>query len=312
MATVGGRQRVIQGNIPAVVTPFTSSGEVMIDAFAEMVRWHLDNGVNGICVAGDNGEAWSLSGEERRRLAETAVREAAGRVPVLMGASAITSRQTIVLAEIAASAGVDALLVQPQSYVLKATPADIIGRYRAVAQAVPLPIVAYNSPRRTGINIDVRTLRAICDVAPIVGVKEASRDFFHVTHVIEEVGERLAVLMGPCPFILPGLALGARGFISSGPELLSTGAQRIMALGDQAPSPESRRLHFTLTSIYEALMDTGTWPSALKAALNMIGAPAGVPREPVGVLPPEAEGKLRSVLQGLGLLVPRGPAEARA
>jgi 4-hydroxy-tetrahydrodipicolinate synthase len=309
---ITGRQKLIQGNIPAVVTPFTSSGDLMIDAFAEMVRWHLANGVDGICVAGDNGEAWSLSLDERRLLAETAVREVGGRVPVLMGASAITSRLTVTLAEIAASAGVDALLVQPQAYVLKATPADIIGRYKMVAQAVPLPIIAYNSPRRTGINIDVRTLAAVCDVAPIVGVKEASRDFFHVTHVIEEVGERLAVLMGPCPYILPGLALGARGFISSGPELLGAGAQRIMALGDKAPSAESRRLHFTLTTIYEALMDTGTWPSALKAALNMIGAPAGVPREPVSALPSEATNKLRSVLQALGLLVPKGPVSAGA
>jgi 4-hydroxy-tetrahydrodipicolinate synthase len=299
---------VIQGNIPAVVSPFSESGELMVDAFTEVVRWHVGNGVDGVCVAGDNGEAWSLTGEERRCLAEAAVREVAGRVPVIMGTSAITARQTIALAEIAAAAGVDALLVQPQAYVLKATPADIVGRYRAVAEAVSLPIVAYNSPRRTGVNMDVRTLRAVCEAAPVVAVKESSRDYFHTTHVIEEFGERISVLIGPSPFIFPGLALGARGFISSGPELLGAAAGHIAELAAQPPSPESRRLHFALTSIYEVLMETGTWPAALKAALNMIGVPAGVPREPVGLLSAEAEGRLRAVLQELGLLVRAQPA----
>jgi 4-hydroxy-tetrahydrodipicolinate synthase len=307
MTADGVRRLVIEGNIPAVVTPFTETGDLMIDAFAELVRWHLMNRVDGICVAGDNGEAWSLTLEERRRLAEVAVREVAGKVPVIMGTSAITSRQTIALADIAAAAGVDALLLQPQSYVLKATPAEVVGRYGAVAHAVPLPIVAYNSPRRTGINMDVRTLRAVCDVAPVVAVKEASRDFFHTTHVIEQLGTRIAVLIGPSPFIFPGLALGARGFISSGPELLAGAALPICELAVKAPSAESRRLHFTLTSIYEALMEAGTWPAALKAALNMIGVPAGVPREPVGPLAPESEENLRRTLQERGLPVRDGP-----
>lgn len=301
------RELVIEGHIPAVVTPFDDSGQLMIDDFVELVRWHLANGVDGICVAGDNGEAWSLTLEERRRLAEVAVREAAGKVPVIMGASAITSRQTIALADVAAAGGVDALLLQPQSYVLKATPAEIISRYRAVAEAVRVPIIAYNSPRRTGVNMDVPTLRAVCDVAPVVAVKEASRDFFHTTHVIEELGNRLAVLIGPSPFIFPGLALGARGFISSGPELLGGAALQIKELALQPPSAESRRLHFTLTSIYEALMETGTWPAALKAAHNLIGLRVGVPREPVGALPPDAEENLRRALLARGL-----PVRARA
>lgn len=274
----------------------------MLDEFAEVIRWHLENGVDGICVAGDNGEAWALTQDERRGLAETAVREVRGRVPVAVGASAITARQCIALAEIAANAGADAIMLQPQAYVMKATTNDIVKRFQAVADAVPLPVLAYNSPRRTGLNLDLQTLEAICDVAPIVALKEASRDFFHTTHVIQRFAARFSVMIGPGPFIIPGVALGAAGFISSGPELLGQTGRTIMGIASGTPDERSRSLHFTITTVYEALMGAGVWPAALKAALRMIGAPAGVPREPVGALAPGDEQKLRTVLQQLQIL----------
>ena len=156
---------VVEGSVPAVVTPFDENGNLMLDRFEQVVAWHLEQGADGICVAGDNGEAWSLTPDERRSLAEAAVRIVGGRVPVLMGASAPMARQTIAQAEIAANAGVDALMTGPQSYVLRATTAEIVDRFTAVHQAVPLPIVAYNSPRRTGLTLDVKTLGAVCDAA---------------------------------------------------------------------------------------------------------------------------------------------------
>ncbi|MBI4184090.1 MAG: dihydrodipicolinate synthase family protein [Proteobacteria bacterium] len=300
----------LAGNIPAVVTPFAPSGDILFDAFAELIEWHIGNGVDGICVAGDNGESWTLSVEERRRLAERAVRQARGRVPVAVGASGVSARQSIAYAEAAAAAGADALMVQPQSYVLKGSTSEIVGRYAALARAVPLPIMAYNSPRRTGLNMEVETLRAVCDVAPVVALKESSRDMFHLTHVLEAMGARLNVLIGPCPFILPGLALGAKGFVSTGPELFGPRARRLMGLGREAPSAEWREWHFALSRVYEALMGTGTWPAALKCALNLLGVPAGVPRDPVQPLGPEQEARLRSAMESLGLLAGAGAARA--
>jgi len=299
-----GRQNevVVEGSVPALVTPFDENGNLMLDCFEQMVAWHIEQGADGICVAGDNGEAWSLTADERRDLAEAAVRIVGGRVPVLMGASAPMARQTIAQAEIAAEAGVDALMTGPQSYVLRATTNEIVDRFVAIHKAVPLPIVAYNSPRRTGLTLDVETLGAVCDAVPIIGLKEASRDFFHTTNIIRVHGRRLSVLIGPCPYIFPGLALGARGFISSGPELFGAKAARVREMAAGKPNDETRTLHFALTRIYETLMGTGTWPSALKAALNMIGVPAGLPRDPVQALTPDDESKLRSVLREFGVL----------
>jgi 4-hydroxy-tetrahydrodipicolinate synthase len=219
-----------------------------------------------------------------------------------MGASATTARQTIAFAEVAAAAGVDALMTTPQPYVLKATIEEIVARFVAVHKAAALPILLYNSPRRTGLNLDVPSFAALCDAVPVVGVKEASRDFFHVTHIIQNFGERISVLIGPCHFLLPGLALGARGFISTGPELFVEEKSRIRDLAAGKPCEESRRLHFKLTRIYQTLMGTGTWPAAIKAALNLLGLPAGVPREPVQPLGPADQDKLRSVMRELEIL----------
>ncbi|MBL8836612.1 MAG: dihydrodipicolinate synthase family protein [Alphaproteobacteria bacterium] len=300
--------RAVRGNIPAVVTPFAANGDLRLDAFEAVLDWHLANGVDGICVAGDNGESWALTKEERARLCAAAVKRVAGRVPVIMGASAITARDSIAYAALAAEAGADAILLQPQAYVLKGSRGEIVRRYEAVAKAVSIPIVAYNSPRRTGIEMDVDTFGAVCDVAPVVAVKEASRDIFHVTKMHERFADRVAILAGPAPFILPSIAMGARGFISSGPELFGREAAAIMGLGAAAPGPETRRMQFRLNAIYTALMETGTWPSALKHAHGLLGVDAGVPREPVLPLAPEQAAKIKSVMEAIGLIGPRARA----
>ena len=299
---MSAKKFLFEGNVPALVTPFNEAGELMTDSLAALVEWHLERGADGICLAGDNGEAWALTHDDRKRIAETAVKAVKKQVPVLMGASYPVPRQTIDAAEIAAKAGVDALMIGPQSYVLKTSLKELTDRFITVHKAVPLPIVVYNSPRRTQINLEPDMLAAICDVVPVIGLKEASRDIFHLTEILARFSERLAVLIGPCPFILPGVALGARGFVASGPELFGREAAGLMALGRAKPSEEHKRVHLALTRVYAALMGTATWPAALKAGLNMVGAPAGVPRQPVQPLSaPDAE-NIRRVLEDVGIL----------
>ena len=311
MAVKRNPRREIWGYVPAVISPFNAAGDLMIDRFAEVVQWHLDRGADGICVAGDNGEAWSLSAEDRKRLAATAVRVGGRTAHITMGVSATTARQTIANAAIAAEAGVDSLMITPQSYVMKASPGEILRRYKAINKAVPVPILLYNSPRRTGgVNIGLDTLAALCDALPVVGLKESARDFFHLSHVIRHFSRRISVLVGPAHYVFPGLALGAAGFLATGAEFLRDAVRRIQPLAAAQPCAEARDLHHALTTVYETLMGLGTWPSALKAGLNMIGVPAGVPREPVEPLSPRDSRKLQGVLDGLGLLT--GAPKARA
>jgi len=296
-------REALHGFVPAIVTPFTPAGEIMEDAFRDCVRRLLAIGAGGICIAGDNGESWSLSAAERGRLTRLAVEEAGGRVPVIMGASAPGAAQCIAYGRAAQEAGAAGLLVMPQPYVLKASREELLRRYDAIAKGVELPVVAYNTPRRTGgIELSVDDIAAICDAAPVVGIKESHRDFFHHTHLLRRLGGRISVLTGPAHFILPTVALGARGFIATGPELLGKDAGRLMAVGAAAPGEEFQALHWKLTVVYQALMGTGTWPAALKCALGLLGWPVGVPRDPVLPLGPAETEKLRRTLGELGLM----------
>ena len=118
----------------------------------------------------------------------------------------------------------------------------------------------------------------------------------------------ISILVGPCHFILPGIALGAKGFISTGPEFLGRDAGRLVQIGQSKPTAEYAALHYKLTVVYQLLMGTGTWPAAFKAALNLIGQPAGIPRDPVLPLAGDALDKIRRALDELGITTVRAAA----
>ena len=295
------RPFIIRGNVPAAVTPFDEKGQIRFDDFEQIVHWLIARGADGICVAGDNGESWSLSAEERRQLCEAAIRAAKGRVPVIVGASATTAAQSIKYAEAVAPTGVAALMIGPQSYVMKATTAEIVTRLKTIHHAVPLPVVLYNSPRRNNISLTLADMKAITEAIDVRGLKEASRDFFYLTEVIHRFGKQLAVMVGPAPYIIPGIYLGAAGFISSGPELFGERTRHVMALAGKAPTTDIRELQHAYTRVYEILMSLGTWPSALKAALQIIGLPAGLPREPLAPLGREDRDRLAAVMREVGI-----------
>lgn len=298
-------RETLGGFVPAVPTPFDEAGKIDEFAFAAIVEHMIGIGAGGICVAGDNGESWALSPEERLRLTRLAVDTAAGRVPVIMGATAPGSKQTIHYAQIARDAGAAGILVMPQTYVLKATRDELLQRFERVAKAVDIPIVLYNSPRRAGIEMSVGDVEDVMDVAPVVGIKESNRDIGHLTRLLRQVGGRISVMVGPSYYILTGAALGAAGFIATGPEFLGPLAGRLMQIGRAAPDRTYVDAHQKLTIVYETLMSVGTWPSALKAGLNLLGLPAGVPRDPVMPLSGASLERLRAVLGDLDLLPKR-------
>src|SRR5580700_2986904 len=155
-------RKPLAGFVPAIVTPFNASGDIQLGDFEAIVRWFLDIGVDGICLAGDNGESWALSIDERRTLLSTARRVAGDRVPLILGASAATTKQSIRYAEVAAEEGAEAILLMPQTYVLKASRSELTAHFKSVGQAVNIPIIAYNSPRRAGIALTVDDIAAIC------------------------------------------------------------------------------------------------------------------------------------------------------
>ena len=291
----------LHGFVPAIVTPFNSTGEIMLDAFEEVFEFLIARGATTICIAGDNGESWALSASERGQLARLAKDKADGRVKIMMGISAPTIDSSMAYVKAAEDSGVDVLLSMPQTYVLKANDREIMHRFDQISAASKLPLVLYNSPRRAGFSLSVDQIESLTNHHNVIGIKESERDFFHHTKLLARLGDKLSVMTGPCHFILPNFALGAAGFIATGPEFTDMLPSDLADVGRKEPGQAYRHAHNQLTALYELLMGTATWPAGFKAALNLIGLPAGVPRDPVMAATQQDIDRIKKTFDQLGI-----------
>lgn len=291
----------LHGYVPAIATPFDENGRIMEDAFVQLFEFLIARGATTICIAGDNGESWALSAQERGRLVRLAKDTARGRVKVMMGISAPTIDASLAYVAAAKENGADVLLSMPQTYVLKASDAEVMARFDKVSAATDMPLVLYNSPRRMGFSLTVDLTERLLDNHNIIGIKESQRDFFYHTHLLHRLSGRLSIMTGPCHYILPAFALGAKGFIATGPEFTTVKPSDYAGIGTGRPDETYRETHHQLTVLYELLMGAGTWPSAFKAALNLIGQPAGVPRDPVHAATEAEVDKIRRCFDNLGI-----------
>src|SRR3989338_3609849 len=205
---------VLQGALTAIVTPFTKKGAVDFLAFRRLIRRQLDAGINGIVPCGSTGEAVTLNDKEYASVIKCAVKEIGGYVPVIAGAGSNNTARAIALSKIAQAQGVDGLLhVTP--FYNKPTPNGLVAHYRAIVEAVNLPIILYNVPSRTGSNVLPNTVVRIArEVPQVVGVKEASGNINQIEEMIKSAPEGFVVLSGDDALTLPAIIMGARGCIS--------------------------------------------------------------------------------------------------
>jgi 4-hydroxy-tetrahydrodipicolinate synthase len=273
----------------------------MLDAFGEIFEFLIARGATTICIAGDNGESWTLSASERGQLARHAKDKSGGRVKIMMGISAPTIDSSLDYIKAAEDSGVDVLLSMPQTYVLKASDREVMHRFDQVSAATKLPLVLYNSPRRAGFSLSVDQIESLTNHHNVIGIKESERDFFHHTKLLSRLGNKLSVMTGPCHFILPNFALGAAGFIATGPEFTDMLPSDMAKAGRNESEEAYRHAHNQLTSLYELLMGIATWPAGFKAALNLIGLPAGVPRDPVLAATTEDIDRIKNTFDQLGV-----------
>ena len=303
---------VFRGQIhcPAPVTPFAANGDLMLDAFAELLRWYIDDvNVDGLLIAGSNGEGYVLNAEELGKVTETVVETVKGRVPFFVHVSRIASRETIVRAQIVAEAGAPGLCLTGQPYIQTATKAEIVERFEKVAKAVPLPVMVYNSFTHQQFNITPDVMRALCDVAPICVVKDSPPTFKEALALFVELGDRFPILHGISATLVPSLLLGFGGLVSTGPELFGSKCRELFEVHDMTPA-ERTKVNGRYGLVKDAMMLTATPPAAIKGALNMVGLPAGVPRDPVKPLMPREEAHIRDILTQVGIL--DGPVAKRA
>jgi len=289
---------LLRGAMTAVVTPFLPDGGLDIPALSALVRWQIEEGINGLVPCGTTGEGATLDDEEKRQVFAAVVEAAAGRVPVIAGVGSNCTRTTLASAAIAAETGADALLVVTP-YYNKPNRSGMIAHYEAVAGATDLPVVVYNVPGRTGQNLGAELILRLARIPGIIAVKEASGNLDQMAAIIEGRPEGFALLSGDDALTLPAVALGAEGVISVvSNEAPAEMAQLVKAAagGDLAGA---RRLHYRLLPLMRANF-VETNPVPVKAAMALLGRCGATLRPPLGPAEERSVKLLRDVLKKAG------------
>jgi len=292
-------ERALQGIVPALVTPFRADERIDFSAWQKIIDLMITSGVDGLFAAGGQGEFFSLEPEERIVALRFCRQYVAGRVPVYGNVGAVTTRETIKLAQQAEGEGLDYLVVITP-YYLKPTADELVDHYVEVCRAVHTPVLAYNIPERTGIDMApglVARIAAACE--NFVGLKDSSGNLDRIPELAASgQGRPFAVFIGRDHMILPALKLGAAGAVAACSNVaprLFVDLYRAFRVGDLE---KAARLQALVDPLRQSF-GLHTFPSVIKEAMRMIGFPAGPCRRPVGPMPAEAREKLRAVLDRL-------------
>jgi 4-hydroxy-tetrahydrodipicolinate synthase len=292
----------------ALVTPFARDGALDEAGVRRLARRQIDAGIHFLVPCGTTGETPTLSEQERIRVVEIVVEEARGRVPVLAGAGGYDTREVIHAAQQMARAGATGILsVTP--YYNKPTQEGLFQHYRAIAEAVPLPIVVYNVPARTGCNVEVATIVRLAQVPNIVGVKEASGNMTQICEVCRAVPEDFIVLSGDDALTLPIMAVGGRGIISVASNEVPADVSRMVEHAERGDFAAARREHARLLPLMQVNFIESS-PIPVKSAMAAMGLLEEVFRLPMVPPRPASREKILAVLSSLHLTA--GEPAARA
>lgn len=290
----------LRGSIVPLVTPFREN-RVDTAALQNLVEFQIENGSHGLSCTGTTGEPTALSPEEREGVIETLVRAARGRVPVVAGTGSNDTAETIRFTRFAQKTGADAALVIVP-YYNRPSQEGLYRHFRAVAESVELPIILYNIPGRTAVNLEPDTIARLArECRTIIGVKESNKDFDQVSRVIARCGRGFLVYSGIETLCYPMLALGGAGHVSATANLLPRELADLYNLCAAGRWEKARDLHYHLLEINEALF-IETNPGPLKAALGLAGRIAPDLRLPLTLPSPENMARLRLVMEHYDLL----------
>jgi 4-hydroxy-tetrahydrodipicolinate synthase len=283
----------------ALVTPFRRDGALDEAGVSRLAKRQIDAGIHFLVPCGTTGESPTLSEDERVRVVELVVEQAKGRVPVLAGAGGYDTQEVIHTAKRMRRAGADGILsVTP--YYNKPTPDGLVAHYRAIAEAVELPIILYNVPGRTGCNIDPATLVRLASIPNIVGVKEASGNMTQMCEVCASVPDTFIVVSGDDALTLPLMAIGGRGIISVASNEIPAEMSRLAELADSGDFASARQLHQRLMPLLQVNFIESN-PIPVKSAMAMLGLLEETYRLPMVPPRPASREKIAAVLRSLGL-----------
>jgi len=272
---------ILQGTFTAIVTPFSADGAALdLDALDRLVDAQIAGGVSGLVPCGTTGESPTLTDAEQIDVIQRVVARAKGRVPVLAGTGSFSTKKTVAASKAAVAAGADGVMVV-MPYYNKPSQDGLRAHVLEVAASVDVPIVLYNIPGRSVVDLAAETSERICtEAANVVGMKEASGNVLRCQELVKRLGDRLTVLSGDDALTLPMMACGAKGVISVTSNVLPAATSRVTTLFRQGKLEEARRCHLALLEVH-ALMFAEPNPAPAKAALASMGMMTPAVRGPL-------------------------------
>ena len=290
---------MFSGSLVAIVTPFRN-GQVDEKTLGDLIEFQIANGTDGVVPCGTTGESATLSHAEHERVVAFTVETVARRVPVIAGAGSNSTDEAIRLTKHAKQVGADgALLITP--YYNKPTQEGLFRHYKAVAEAVDIPIVLYNIPGRTSVNMLPATVARLTSLRNIAAIKEGSGSVQQVSDIMKLCGDRIVVLSGDDALTLPMLAVGAKGVITVTANIVPADMAAMVDAFAAGEMGEAQRLHYKMYNLFNALF-LETNPIPVKEALAMMGRIDGEIRLPMTPMAPETREKLSQALKEYSLI----------
>lgn len=286
------------GSGVALITPFTKEG-VNYNVLEELLEWHVKEGTDAIIICGTTGEASTMTIEERKKTIKFTIDVINKRIPVIAGTGSNSTSAAIEMSKWADEAGADGLLVITP-YYNKTTQAGCIAHFKAISDAVKKPIIIYNVPSRTGLNILPETLYELSKIPNISGVKEASSDIVQIARIAQLCGDNLDIYSGNDDQIVPILSLGGKGVISVLANVLPKETHDIVSMFMDGKIKESRELQLRLLPLIKALF-IETNPIPVKEAMNLMGMNAGCLRLPLVNMSEKNLGILKKEMVSAGI-----------
>ena len=292
----------LHGIIPPLATPLHADGSLNLDGVAALVEHVIGAGVHGVLALGSQGEAFALSDDERAAALDAILAAVNGRVPVIAGTGAITTREAIALTQQAQRAGADAVAIVTPFYISPSQD-ELYAHYAEIAAAVTIPILGYSNPARTGgVRLLPETLgRLARDIKHFIGVKDSGGDLGETSAILRACPSDFRVLVGSDALIVDALGSGADGAIGLGMNVAPALAVSVYDAYQAGDFPRARELQQRLTALRTGLIGLASYPAPVKAALDMIGIPAGPPRQPIQPVSASRQEELRALLRAAGL-----------
>lgn len=291
---------MFKGSMVALVTPFKNK-IVDEEKLAQLIEFQINNGTSGIVPCGTTGESATLSLDEHEKVIEITIKQVKKRVPVIAGTGSNSTEEAVILTRHAEKAGADASL-QVSPYYNRPTQKGLYEHFKAVADAVKIPIILYNIASRTGVNIEPETVAKLaCDCKNIVGVKEASGNVEQMSRVKYLCGGTFDLISGDDALTLPVLAIGGTGIISVVANIIPRDVADMVSAFAQGDIAGAQALHYKMLPLIK-MMFVETNPIPVKTAMGLVGMCEPGLRLPMSALLPENVAKLKKALLDYGLL----------